>query len=70
VEPEETREFIAGEIRRRCKKRRVTQRQLADLAGVSFGHLERVLATENSPTSDWLTKIAEALGCRPRDLLP
>ena len=50
--------------------RGITLHALAELAGVNQKYMERVLARRSSPTADWLTKVAVALGCPPSELLP
>ena len=62
--------LVAEAIRTRAERRGVSLRALAEQAGTSRGYLDKVMACQSSPTVDWLCKVAEALGCQPRDLLP
>lgn len=64
------REHVAGAIRARANKQGLSQAALADLAGVNHSYMERVLTAKSSPSIDWLEKVAAALGCRIRDLVP
>jgi len=43
---------------------RLTLREVAQLAGVSFGYLSQVERGQCSPSSVWLRAITEALGKR------
>lgn len=65
VKPDELRERIADRIRETAAKRGISQRELADRAGVSRGHLWNVLAAKSSASVDVLAKIAEALDVDP-----
>lgn len=47
----------------------LTLDQLAERVGVSTGYLQRMEAGVRATNTRWLTKIAEALGVQPKDLL-
>jgi transcriptional regulator with XRE-family HTH domain len=51
-------------------KRRLSLRQLAELAGVSFVTVFRIEAGKLSPTVAMLERLAEALDIGIRDLFP
>jgi transcriptional regulator with XRE-family HTH domain len=72
VDPEtaELRAEMSERLRKHAARRKVSLEALADLAGVSRSHMWRVLRCECSPSIDWLGKVARALECAPRDLLP
>ncbi|MEX1364530.1 MAG: helix-turn-helix transcriptional regulator [Nannocystaceae bacterium] len=69
VKPDELRERIAERIRELAAKRGISQRELADRAGVSRGHLWNVLAAKSAATVDVLAKLAEALDVDPDALV-
>ena len=57
-------------IKELCKKRGITQKDLAKRLGLSSDStLSQALARDNL-TLDYLRRIAEALDCLPGDLLP
>jgi y4mF family transcriptional regulator len=64
--------MIGNSIKSRRKALRVTQPQLADLAGISVNTLYKIERGQANPTLDTLTKIADTLGMevclRVRDL--
>jgi lambda repressor-like predicted transcriptional regulator len=70
VEESEILAHIAEAIRTRARKRNLSIEKLAAQAKVSPSMLWSVLACRNSPNVLWLGRVADALGCRPRDLLP
>ena len=70
MDPSDARTYLAAEIRERADRQGLSLRALAERAEVSRSFLDRIVAGDGSPTVDWLCAIAEALGCRPRDLLP
>ena len=61
---------VADEIRRRAGDHNLSIERLADAAGVSRSMMWAVLSCAHSPNISWLVKVANALQCRPRDLLP
>lgn len=64
--------LIGTSIKSRRKALRVTQSQLADLAGISVNTLYKIERGQANPTLEILTKIADTLGMevclRIRDL--
>ncbi len=54
--------MIGKSIKERRKTLRVTQDQLADLAGISVNTLYKIEREQANPTLDTLTKIADTLG--------
>ena len=64
--------MIGTSIKSRRKALRVTQSQLADLAGISVNTLYKIERGQANPTLEILTKIADTLGMevclRVRDL--
>lgn len=64
--------MIGNSIKSRRKALRVTQPQLADLAGISVNTLYKIERGQANPRLDTLTKIADTLGMevclRVRDL--
>lgn len=69
MEPDELRRAVGENIRAMCKSRGLTTPQLADFAGVNRAHAYNVLSGEAAATTDWIAKIAAALGVDPADLL-
>jgi len=56
--------MIGKSIKERRKTLRVTQDQLADLAGISVNTLYKIEREQANPTLDTLTKIADTLGMK------
>ncbi len=56
--------FIGSQIRQRRKSLKITQGQLAELAGVSLNTLSRIESGKANPTIDVIEKIAEILGLK------
>ncbi len=54
--------MIGKSIKERRKGLRVTQTQLAELAGISVNTLYKIERGQTNPTLDTLTKIANVLG--------
>jgi len=54
--------IIGKSIKERRKTLRVTQPQLAELAGVSVNTLYKIERGQTNPTLETLTKIADILG--------
>lgn len=54
--------MIGKSIRSRRKALRVTQPQLAELAGISVNTLYKIEREQANPTLETLTKIADTLG--------
>ena len=53
---------IGNAIRARRKLLRVTQQQLADIAGVGINTLTKIERNEGNPTLDILVRVLDALG--------
>jgi len=64
------RRAIAARIRELATKGRLPLVKLADFAGISRGHMGRIVAAEASVTTDTLVYLAEALKVGVKDLLP
>jgi len=62
--------YFAARIRELVRRRKWSQNQLADFAGLSRAQLSRVLNGKQSPTLGTMLKIAAALDVSARDLLP
>ena len=54
--------MIGKSIKERRKTLRVTQAQLAEIAGISVNTLYKIERGQANPTLDTLTKIADTLG--------
>lgn len=63
------REFC-DRVKRRARRRNTAIEKLADDAGISRSQIWRILGGQSSPSLETIAALAEALGCRPRDLLP
>lgn len=53
---------IGTHIRARRKSLKVSQRQLADLSGVSINTITKIERNEGNPTLDVLEKVLDTLG--------
>ncbi len=53
---------IGNTIKTRRKLLRITQQQLADIAGVSINTLTKIERNEGNPTLDVLERVLDALG--------
>ena len=51
-------------------KRDITQVELAEKSGVTLGHLARMEVGYHDPKLSMLYKLAKALKCDPRELVP
>jgi len=69
VEPSDLRKLVARNIRALARRRGLALTAVADFAGTARSQLFAVLATDSSPTLDWLAKIASALDVEPWQLL-
>jgi transcriptional regulator with XRE-family HTH domain len=69
VEPDELRARVATHIRELAARKRLRLTELADLAGVSRGHLWSVLGGEKSATLDYLCRLARVLEVDPHELV-
>ena len=58
--------MVGNSIKERRKTLRVTQPQLAELAGVSVNTLYKIERGQANPTLETLTKIANTLGMEVR----
>ena len=61
---------VGAEVARRRTLLRRTQRELAQLAGVSLSAVQSVERARHAPTTLTLEALAEALRCHVSDLLP
>lgn len=59
---------IAARVRELLRKKRWSQNQLADFAGLSHAQVSRLLSCQQSPTVATLNKIAVALNVSLREL--
>jgi transcriptional regulator with XRE-family HTH domain len=57
-------------VRELAARKKIALVKLADFAGISRGHMGRILAAEASITVDTLIYLSEALKVSVRDLLP
>lgn len=69
MEADEVRLRLATRIRELCARRHLTVQTLAQRASTSRSYLYAVLNGEKSPTLDWLTRIATALGVDVHELV-
>lgn len=69
VQSSELRALVAKNIRVAARTKGVALNALADFAAVSRSQLFAILASETSPTLDWMAKIATALDVEPWQLL-
>ena len=58
-----TDNFVAN-IKEACEERKLSQREIARRTGLSYVHINRILAGTHSPTLDTCEKIALAIGIR------
>lgn len=61
---------LADELRRRAAGKGMPIVTVADHADIARSHMFRILNGESSPTLQVLNKLAEALDCEVRDLMP
>jgi transcriptional regulator with XRE-family HTH domain len=61
---------VGEKLRKAREKRGLTQRQVAELVGVSQPAIQRWEAGDGSPRPKKLRKVAEVYGLRPQDLIP
>jgi transcriptional regulator with XRE-family HTH domain len=57
-------------VRNRARKRKISIEALADAAQISRSQLWRILAGQSSPSLETIAALAEALGCKPKQLVP
>jgi transcriptional regulator with XRE-family HTH domain len=62
-------EHVAMRITKLRTKKKMSKRDLAELAGISYGYLWRLEAARQDPTLTVLEKLARALGVKVRTLL-
>lgn len=55
-------ESLGKQIKARRKRLRITQKQLADLAGVSINTLTKMERGEGNPSLETLSKVLDTLG--------
>ena len=67
---ETSHRYLAVRIREYAKRKKWSQNQVADFAGLSRSQLSRLVAGKQSPTLATLLKIAAALDVGVRELLP
>ena len=60
---------MAKRIKEWRAKRKLSQRDLADLSGVSREYIARIELGQHDPTVSTLVKLAKALGVKPGVLL-
>lgn len=60
---------MTNNIRAMRKKAGLTQGELADAIGTTHGYVGKMERGEKRIALDWIHKIAEALHCRPDDLI-
>jgi transcriptional regulator with XRE-family HTH domain len=60
---------VGQAVRQRRKALKMSQEALSDLAEVDRSHMGKIERGERNVTLLNVAKIAEALGCRPSDLL-
>jgi transcriptional regulator with XRE-family HTH domain len=60
---------VGRNIHRIRMKKKLTQEQLAERAGVDLRSLQRIEAGRWNMTVDYLSRFKQALGCRWRDLI-
>jgi transcriptional regulator with XRE-family HTH domain len=63
------RRAVAGRVRELAAKRKLSLVKMADFAGISRGHMGRIVAAQVSVTTDTLVYLAEALKVSVKDLL-
>jgi transcriptional regulator with XRE-family HTH domain len=68
VKPEEVLHNLGKTIRQIRRQRKMTQEDLAEIAGVNVKHLGEVERGKGNPTLQFLLKIAGALGTEMNDL--
>ena len=61
---------VSEEVRAMIARRRVSQKALAEEVGMTPMALSRRLSGAVSISAGELVRLADALGCRPADLLP
>jgi transcriptional regulator with XRE-family HTH domain len=69
VDERECRAYLADNIRRIAKRHRISIERVADLAGLSRSTVWALLAQKHNPTLRTLVVLANALNCRPQDLI-
>ncbi len=60
-------EQVGLNIRKRRKQYRLTQKQLADICGLSNSYLSDIEVGRTNPSLKTLEKLSEALECRIKD---
>lgn len=61
---------VGQRIKAKRVARKLTQRKLAEAAGVSLPYLSRIESGLRQPPLDTLERIATGLGCRVHSLIP
>lgn len=69
MSPSQRRRLVARNIRHRAKAKRMPLNSLADLAGVSRSQLYDVLRFKKAASTNWISRLANALDAEPSDLL-
>ena len=59
-----------AKLRRRRVELGLAQKDVARAAGTVAGHLSELERGTRNPSPPLLKRIADALGCQPRDLMP
>ena len=66
---QELMQLFAKRIRRRIVALHIDQRELARRAGITEVTISRYIKCQRKPTFDNVVRIAQALECRPGDLI-
>lgn len=62
--------YISARVRELTRRRKWSQNQLADFAGLSRSQLSRLMNCQQSPSVATLAKVAAALEVTVKELLP
>lgn len=57
-------------LRTMRQAKKLSQEELADLAGLHFTYVSSVERGERNISIENIAKLAKALGCQPKDLMP
>jgi transcriptional regulator with XRE-family HTH domain len=63
IAPKHLAQSIGLHIAYKCRERKITQKQLAELTGLTEAGISRYISGQRLPRIDILLKIADALGC-------
>lgn len=70
VSPPESPSVLPSPLRRLRQARGLTMQQLADASGTSKSQIDKLERGARRLTTDWIVRLAHALGCDPSALLP